>query len=288
MIAQQEELDWEVYRLYGLVDEDLTYAGDDLPELALGERAFEIALARESRRLARRRPPGSTGTARHRSPRSRALAGGYRELVQRRIDLDRVAPDHRAAGAARVQAALGERAVGEARGAGAARLAARPAGGSALLVRRAGPADARERRAAGRRGAARRPTCVRCSRCGRADPTSRSCRAWSELLATRPCRSSPPTATRTPACASARRGRHLGAAAPRGRGGERSARSRCRRSTPRPTSLQARRTGRTAASSTCPRSGSSSTPAPAATPTRRRCSAGPAGTTPSRRSRWRR
>ena len=27
MIAQQEELDWEVYRLYGLVDEDLTYAG---------------------------------------------------------------------------------------------------------------------------------------------------------------------------------------------------------------------------------------------------------------------
>ena len=46
MIAEQEELDWEVYRLYGLVDEDLTYRGDDLPGLALGERAFEIALAR--------------------------------------------------------------------------------------------------------------------------------------------------------------------------------------------------------------------------------------------------
>ena len=27
MIAEQEELDWEVYRLYGLIDEDLTYAG---------------------------------------------------------------------------------------------------------------------------------------------------------------------------------------------------------------------------------------------------------------------
>ena len=36
MIAVQEELDWEVYRLYGLIDEDLTYGADDLPGLALG------------------------------------------------------------------------------------------------------------------------------------------------------------------------------------------------------------------------------------------------------------
>ena len=36
MIAVQEELDWEVYRLYGLIDEDLTYGGDDLPGLRLG------------------------------------------------------------------------------------------------------------------------------------------------------------------------------------------------------------------------------------------------------------
>ncbi|MBQ1009914.1 BREX-2 system adenine-specific DNA-methyltransferase PglX [Micromonospora sp. M51] len=42
MIALQEELDWEVYRLYGLIDEDLTCV--DPPELALGERAFEIVL----------------------------------------------------------------------------------------------------------------------------------------------------------------------------------------------------------------------------------------------------
>ncbi|MEU5905359.1 BREX-2 system adenine-specific DNA-methyltransferase PglX [Micromonospora sp. NPDC047467] len=42
MIALQEELDWEVYRLYGLIDEDLTCAAP--PELALGERAFEIVL----------------------------------------------------------------------------------------------------------------------------------------------------------------------------------------------------------------------------------------------------
>jgi len=46
-IAQQEELDWEVYGLYGLLGGDLISAGDDLPALALGERAFEIALARQ-------------------------------------------------------------------------------------------------------------------------------------------------------------------------------------------------------------------------------------------------
>lgn len=45
MIAYQEELDWVYYRLYGLLDADLTYEGD-IPEIVLGERAFEIALAR--------------------------------------------------------------------------------------------------------------------------------------------------------------------------------------------------------------------------------------------------
>ena len=46
MIATQEELDWEMYSSYGLVDGDLTYTVEDLPQLNLGERAFEIALAR--------------------------------------------------------------------------------------------------------------------------------------------------------------------------------------------------------------------------------------------------
>jgi hypothetical protein len=45
MIAHQEELDWECYRLYGLISEDLTYQRD-LPGIQLGERAFEIVLAR--------------------------------------------------------------------------------------------------------------------------------------------------------------------------------------------------------------------------------------------------
>jgi hypothetical protein len=44
MIAVQEELDWEIYRLYGLLDHDLTTA--EPPELHTGERAFEIVLAR--------------------------------------------------------------------------------------------------------------------------------------------------------------------------------------------------------------------------------------------------
>lgn len=47
MIWVQEELDWEVYRLYGLVESDLTYSQNDMDGLELGERAFEIALARQ-------------------------------------------------------------------------------------------------------------------------------------------------------------------------------------------------------------------------------------------------
>jgi len=87
MIAVQEELDWEVYRLYGLIAEDLTYGGDDLPGLALGERAFEIALARAVR-------DGEEETAwfaRHGSTPITEIPerwpAGYRDLVQRRLDL---------------------------------------------------------------------------------------------------------------------------------------------------------------------------------------------------------
>ena len=45
MIALQEELDWECYRLYGLIEDDLTCPRP--PPLALGQRAFEIVLARK-------------------------------------------------------------------------------------------------------------------------------------------------------------------------------------------------------------------------------------------------
>jgi hypothetical protein len=87
MVAIQEELDWECYRLYGLLDDDMTYSGEDLPGLALGERAFEIALARAVE-------AGEEETAwftRHEStPITEPPAGwppAYRELVQRRLDL---------------------------------------------------------------------------------------------------------------------------------------------------------------------------------------------------------
>ena len=47
MVALQEELDWHCYQLYGLLSEDLRYTGDDLPNLAFGQRAFEIVMARQ-------------------------------------------------------------------------------------------------------------------------------------------------------------------------------------------------------------------------------------------------
>jgi hypothetical protein len=47
MIAVQEDLDWLCYRLYGLIDEDLS--GPSTGELALGQRAFEVVMARKMR-----------------------------------------------------------------------------------------------------------------------------------------------------------------------------------------------------------------------------------------------
>jgi len=86
MIALQEELDWQVYSLYALHDEDLRAPEDSVPELALGERAFEIVLARRV----------ATGEAsddwfrRHGSTQVRELPAHwpvpYREVVQKRID----------------------------------------------------------------------------------------------------------------------------------------------------------------------------------------------------------
>ncbi|MGW3800107.1 BREX-2 system adenine-specific DNA-methyltransferase PglX [Streptomyces clavifer] len=51
MISLQEELDWQIYSLYRLCSEDFRISGDHtddltIPPLRLGERAFEIVLAR--------------------------------------------------------------------------------------------------------------------------------------------------------------------------------------------------------------------------------------------------
>ena len=94
MIALQEELDWECYRLYGLIDEDCGYSAgngtcdrSEPPPLALGERAFEIVMAR-------RMAAGDLETRwfeRHRSTPITELPAhwpeDYRALVARRIEL---------------------------------------------------------------------------------------------------------------------------------------------------------------------------------------------------------
>jgi hypothetical protein len=88
MVTSQEELDWHCLHLYGLTDEPLTApAGEAVPPLRLGERAFEIVLARQV-------AAGDVETAwftRHGStPITEVPAhwpAWYRELVERRIAL---------------------------------------------------------------------------------------------------------------------------------------------------------------------------------------------------------
>ncbi|MFF5491713.1 BREX-2 system adenine-specific DNA-methyltransferase PglX [Streptomyces virginiae] len=88
MIALQEELDWQVYSLYELHSEDLHLPDTSaVPKLALGERAFEIVLARQV----------SAGEAsdewfkRHGSTPIREIPAhwpaDYQELVQQRIEV---------------------------------------------------------------------------------------------------------------------------------------------------------------------------------------------------------
>lgn len=86
MIAEQEELDWAVYRHYGLLDEDLTCEGE-VPELGLGERVFEIVLARrvqagneQTEWFQRFGAIPITEIPSH-------WPSAYQELVQKRIDL---------------------------------------------------------------------------------------------------------------------------------------------------------------------------------------------------------
>ena len=84
MIAAQEELDWRCYRLYELINEPL-YT-DAPPEIAFGERAFEIVLAR---RMAEGEE--TTWFSRHDSMSITEVPvrwpEDYRHLVERRIAL---------------------------------------------------------------------------------------------------------------------------------------------------------------------------------------------------------
>ena len=90
MIASQEELDWRCYRLYGLLpasSEASAYECKNPPEIALGERTFEIVLAR-------RNAAGTEQTTwfeRHGSTPITEIPShwpeDYRQVVQHRIDL---------------------------------------------------------------------------------------------------------------------------------------------------------------------------------------------------------
>jgi hypothetical protein len=86
MIALQEELDWQCYKLYGLTADELTYPLDQVPRIDLGQRAFEIVLARQV-------AAGKTTTTwfeRHGSTPITEIPAhwpaDYKALVQKRID----------------------------------------------------------------------------------------------------------------------------------------------------------------------------------------------------------
>ncbi|WP_410581422.1 BREX-2 system adenine-specific DNA-methyltransferase PglX [Amycolatopsis sp. lyj-108] len=89
VIAHQEELDWEVYQLYGLLTEteaqELRANDQNIPKLKPGERAFEIVMARRSE-------VGELKTAwfeRHGSESTTELPqhwdDGYKRVIEKRI-----------------------------------------------------------------------------------------------------------------------------------------------------------------------------------------------------------
>jgi hypothetical protein len=91
MIGLQECLDWGVYRLYGLIGDDLTAVPD--PPLSLGERSFEIVLARrvaagdeETSWFVRHGSTPITELPAHWSPE-------YRALVEQRIAVIESSPE---------------------------------------------------------------------------------------------------------------------------------------------------------------------------------------------------
>ncbi|WP_330234069.1 BREX-2 system adenine-specific DNA-methyltransferase PglX [Nocardia sp. NBC_00508] len=86
MIAFQEELDWQVYFLYGLYPENLRAPELEVPELALGERAFEIVLAR---RIAKGDASNEWFTRHNSTPITEISdhwPDSYKQIVQKRID----------------------------------------------------------------------------------------------------------------------------------------------------------------------------------------------------------
>jgi hypothetical protein len=87
LIALQEELDWHCYKFYDLIGEELTTSQDKVPPIKLGERAFEIVMARRMEIDELK----TTWFERHSSTPITEIPThwpeDYRDLVQRRIDI---------------------------------------------------------------------------------------------------------------------------------------------------------------------------------------------------------
>ena len=86
MVFEQDELDWDVYARYGLVDESVLYGGGAMP-VRPGERTFEIALAR---RISAGHISSAWFTRHGRSMVTEIPAewpDKYQAVVQRRLDL---------------------------------------------------------------------------------------------------------------------------------------------------------------------------------------------------------
>ncbi|MGX6750647.1 BREX-2 system adenine-specific DNA-methyltransferase PglX [Streptomyces xantholiticus] len=90
LISLQEELDWQTYTIYNLHSEDLRVSNDpnspEIPKLTLGERAFEIVLAR---RVAAGEASDEWFKRHGSTPITEIPAqwpAAYREVVQKRID----------------------------------------------------------------------------------------------------------------------------------------------------------------------------------------------------------
>ena len=214
MIALQEELDWRCYRLYGLHDDAPEHPNP--PPLQLGERAFEIVMAR-------RMAAGELETAwfeRHRSTPitelPTALAGRLSRGRRTPHRPHRVGPHHRPDRAARIQAPLVAGPMGGDGARGPARW---------LLDRLEDPLSGRRTHPASSRRApsptprVATPTSLPSPNSTPAAPASISTRSSPNSCSRRsPCHSSPPCVTAKLACANARTGKRLGkSSAPRTR-----------------------------------------------------------------------